>query len=141
MSSSLRGAVGHTGYHVRTLGALGGADLPSDSSATMACPRSPEGMRETGLHGQEPSAWPFLLLSLCSSCLFLSTSQSTAGCCRAEFTFLFHQSRLVGSCHLGKTYPEERSCSISDFSIIPSWHEIPRTGPSLSARDLLTYFQ
>lgn len=24
-----------------------------------------EGMRETGLHRQQPPAWPFLLLSLC----------------------------------------------------------------------------
>lgn len=98
MRSSLRGAVGYTGHDARFLAALGRADLLCDCSATWTCPRSPEGARETGLHRQEPSAGPFLLLSPCSSCWFLSTSQKTAGCSVAGLGLPLHQPRPVSCC-------------------------------------------
>lgn len=57
-----------------------------------------EGTREAGLRRQELSAWPFLLLSLCSLCLFLSTSRKTAGGSIAGFGFPLHQARPGGCC-------------------------------------------
>lgn len=76
-----------------------------------------EGTRETGLCRQELSAWPFLLLSLCSACLFLSTSRNTAGCSVAGFRIPLHQSRPVGCCAVtGAGHSQKKDHGVTEIS-------------------------